>query len=126
MPNFSDAKIKEVAEHLWWRKRSQKAVAKNCDLTIDQLKELQLTYEYHKYVEQLMLSQRPDGEFEKWIERHKRKDKKQGRDEMQGFAEHMGIDRSVVLGMIERVRQAHCDIASGKMKVPPEIPNPNK
>ena len=126
MSDFSEAQIKAVAEHSWWRKRSEKAVAKNCDLTIDQLKELRFTYEYHKYVEQLMLGQRPAEEFKKWIRHHKREDEKQGRDEMQDFAGRMGIDRSVVLGMIERVCQAHRDIASGKMKAPPQIPNPNK
>ena len=65
-------------------------------------------------------------DFEKWISRHKRADEKHRREEMQDFAGRMGIDRRAVLGMIECVRQAHCNIASGKMKAPPKIPNPKK
>ena len=126
MSKFSEAKIKAVAERSWWRKRSEKAVAKYCNLTIVQLKELRFSYEYHKYVEQLMVGQRLRECFEKWIRNHKRGDEKHGREEMQDFAERMGIDRSVVPGMIARVRQAHRDIASGKMKAPPKILNPNK
>lgn len=125
MSNFSEAKIKEVAEQSWWRKRSEKAIAKNCALRVDQVKEIRFTYEYHKYVEQLMLSQHLPEDFDKWIGRHKKDDEKQGREEMQDLAERMGIDRSLIPGMIERVRQAHCDIASGKMKAPPVILNPN-
>lgn len=123
---FAESQVRAVTERSWWRKRSEKAVAKYCNLTIAQLKELRFTYEYHKYVEQLMVGQRSRECFNKWIQRHKREDEKYGREEMQDFAERMGIDRSVVPGMIERVRQAHRDIASGKMKAPPKIPNPNK
>lgn len=123
---FAESTVRAVAENSWWRKRSEKAVAKNCNITVNHLKELRFTYEYHKYVEQLMVGQRSLECFDRWIQRHKREDKKQGRDEMQDFAERMGINRSVVPGMIERVRQAHADIASGKMKAPPKIPNPNK
>ena len=54
-----------------------------------------------------MVGQRSRECFDKWIQRHKRGDEKQGREEMQDFAERMGIDRSVVSGITERVRQAH-------------------
>ena len=60
-----------------------------------------------------MVGQRSRESFDKWIQRHKQGDEKHGREEMQDFAERMGINRSVVPGMIERVRQAHRDIASG-------------
>ena len=126
MSNFSDAKIKAVAEYSWWRRTSkswretskrEKELAAEHNLTEDQIRDLQFTYEYHKHVEQLMVGQQSSKKFERWI----RKDGVQKR-----FAEHMGIDQSLIPRMINRVRQAHCDIASGKMKAPPEIPNPKK
>lgn len=125
MPNFSDAQIKAVAEYSWWRRTSKSwretsktELAAKYNLTECQIEELRSTPKYHKYIEQLMLGQRTAKAFEKWIQKD---------DEMpKRFAEHMGIDLSVLPDMIERVRQAHRDIESGKMKAPPQIPNPNK
>ena len=37
---FAESQVRAVAERFWWRKRSEKAVAKHCNLTIAQLKEL--------------------------------------------------------------------------------------
>ena len=125
MSKFSETQIKEVAEYSWWRRTSKlwretskTELAAKYNLTEDQIEELRSTSKYHKYVEQLMLGQRTAKAFEKWIQKD---------DEMpKRFAEHMGIDPSVLPDMIERVRQAHRDIALGKMKAPPKIPNPNK
>ena len=125
-PKFAESTIRAVAERSWWHKTPKKTIAKKNYLTEEEVDQLRSTCEYRDYVEQIMFERHSAEDFEKWIARHKRDDQRHNRDEMQGLAEHMGIDRSVVLDMVERVRQAHRDIASGKMKAPSVIPNPNK
>lgn len=65
----------------------------------------------------LMLGQRSVKGFEKWIKGYT--------DMPQRFGGRMGLDPEIVLGMIERVRQVHDDIATGKTKVPRVIGDPS-
>ena len=96
MTAFTPATIKAVAEQSWWSGLSPKTIAKSNRLTEEQIHEIRSTLEYKRCVFVLMLGRRSSEEFEKWIRGHEER-----------FARRMGLDRKVVAGMIEGVRQAH-------------------
>ena len=116
------SKIKEVAECLWWRKTSRKRLAEKCNLTEEQVYEIQLTRGYREKVEDLMLSQRSLEDFEKWIKKYH----KQHGNMNTAFGEHMGLDPKVVPVMVENVRRRHAAIAAGEAKTPKMIQDPRK
>ena len=122
MARFTIGKIKEVAECAWWRKTSRKRLAEKCNLTEDQVNELQKTRKYQKQVEFLMLRQRSAEDFEKWIKNYH----KQYGNMNSAFGEHMGLDPKVVPMMVENVRRRHKAIAAEEVEAPGSIPNPNK
>ena len=120
-PKFESNTISCLAEESWWRKTATWRLAKKLDLTVVDIELIRLTRAYEVAVERLMLGQRSPEEFEEWIH------SAGFRNDMPSvFSKRMGLRPSVIPAMIERVRQSHCDIASGKMKAPPKIQKPNK
>ena len=116
------SKIKEVAECAWWRKTSRKRLAEKCNLTEDQVNELQKTSKYQKQVESLMLGQRSAADFEKWIKNYH----KQHGNMNSAFGERMGLHPKIVPVMVENVRRRHKAIVAGEAESPDSIPNPSK
>ena len=98
-PEFSDAKIKAVAEDSWDQGKSKKKLAKDHNLTEKQINELRATTEYQKVVESLMFRSRFSEDFKKWIETYSDMDNK--------FGKRMGLCPKVVPGMIRAVYEAH-------------------
>ena len=117
-PKFAENHVKAAAEFSWWYRARKRTLLEEFNLTEEQFEEIQSTSEYKARVFNLMLENRSAEAFEKWITRHKRNDEKHGRDEMQGFAEQMGLDPEDVRDMVEQVRQAHADIAAGSIPRP--------
>lgn len=98
-PEFSDAKIKAVAEDSWDQGKSKKKLAKDHNLTEKQINELRATTEYQKVIESLMFRSRFLKDFKKWIETYSDMDNK--------FGKRMGLCPKVVHGMVKAVYEAH-------------------
>lgn len=113
---MTQAEMKSVAERLWWCGRKAKRLPAAHRLTINEINEARKMPAYEKYVETLMLGQRSPKDFEKWVRNYPNMN--------DCFGHRMGIEPKVVPGMIERVRQAHNEIAAGKKKTPMIVLNP--
>lgn len=114
---FAASKIKAIAEQSWWRKTSKRQLAGEHNLTEAQIDEFRATPKYQKAVESLILGQRSPQGFENWVKKYKNMPR--------NFGNRMGLDPGIVRGMIERVRQAHSDIAAGKAKLPRVVVDPS-
>lgn len=105
MAQFTESRIRGVAERLWWhappKKHRKQTLAKYNYLTEEQVDELLSTPEYRAYVEKIMFERRSDEDFEKWVRSYDRV----GGIET-AFGARMGLEPDIVSEMVERVRQA--------------------
>ena len=120
MPNFSEAKIKAVAEQSWWKYTGRKKLAEAHNLTEDQIDNLRNRDEYKEYVFNRLVSQWPTlEEFDKWI--------KSFNGEMpKTFGRRMGIKPEDVEVLVKRAREVHAEIDTGKTQAPKPITDPFK
>ena len=120
MATYDEEQVNAVAEKCWWHRTSKRKLVEEFNLTKDQIDELRKTPQYRSKVLELMVAQRRSrAEFEKWI-----------KDYDPNFSEwlgrRMGLDTETVSVMVEEARQFHADIASGRVKAPKVIHNPDK
>ncbi|MYA57746.1 GIY-YIG nuclease family protein [Candidatus Poribacteria bacterium] len=118
MANYDENLVNDVAEKCWWRYTPKRKLVEEFNLTEDQIDELRETPQYRRRGLELMVAQRPRAEFEKWV------------NDKPNFSEwwgrRMGVEPEIVSVMVEEARQFHKDIASGRVKAPRVVHNPDK
>ena len=120
MANYDEERVNAVAEKCWWHHTSKRKLDEEFNLTEDQIDELRKTPQYRSKVLDLMVGQRRSrAEFEKWVKHY-------GPNFGKWFGRRMGLAPEVVSVMVEEARQFHVDIASGRVKAPRVVYNPDK
>ena len=91
--------VQALAARLWFLTKSIKSIAKEWEISVDDVLVIQNSAEYRSVVETLMHTTRSPGNTLKWIEKYPR-------SEMPAkFGKRMGLSGEVALEMIERVEQ---------------------
>ena len=120
MANYDEKQVNAVAEKCWWRYTSKRKLIEEFNLTEDQIDELRKTPQYRSKVLELMVAQRRSrAEFEKWVKHY-------APNFSEWLGRRMGLDPEVISVMVEEARQFHVDIASGRVKAPRVVHNPDK
>ena len=98
--HYTQAEYAQVlAARFWFLTKSIKSIAKDYEISEDEIRAIQSSEEYRAAVETLIRTSRSPGNILKWIEKYPR-------SEMPAeFGKRMGLSKEVVSEMIERVEQ---------------------
>ena len=108
--------VRAIAQQCWWERTSKSRLAKDHDLTEEQVDEIRGSETYREAVMSLMVGQRSDPRvFADW---HKTESTKP-----EWLAGRMGIAEEDVVKMFKAAKDVHAKIVAGDVKAPKVVPS---
>ena len=108
--------VRAIAQQCWWERTSKSRLAKDHDLTEEQVDEIRNSAAYREAVMSLMVGQRSDPRvFDDW---HKTESAKP-----EWMAGRMGVSVDDAVAMFKKAKEEHAKIAAGDVKAPKVVPS---